>query len=504
MAKVYINNFSGGMAKDSREPSTTKCAYIENFDILNHPHKLVPMQSTTANETFYAGGTNYGIQRFLAAKFGSTVNVIGLGKTSTSKPELFVKRTSLGIIAEDWDTALTASGAATGSFDNRMWHVFQDYAYFLAGSRYVGRVGPLASGSSATLVDTYYDAGVYTNASDAMTHSKLGIMYFGVDNKVYKNENGTISLGITLPSKYKISVVSEYQNYIAIGCTSVNDTGEDSVVYLWDGQSTLEDLSEAIPWGNGQLEVLGNIDGSLVGISMTQFGTFDINVRIVVRQFSGGAPVIIKEIIGTSSTLGSGSGGYKYQQNTGNKIYFVLDIKINGTSRRCIGVVGKGEDGNWVLAGDISVNNTTDAPQILGFRKIGDYWWHAFYETHIYRTSTISFNFGVGTYESLVNPNMPLEDRHKHKILRAVSVGYEKISADGGTIVLYYRVDGETSWTTLFTETTVGKFYTEATAESDGTPLKEGREFEFKVVSTSVNITEISYRYDTITSQING
>lgn len=499
MGIVRINNFSGGIAKDTREPSTTKCAYSQNFDVLTYPRKLKPFVGMTANET-----TTYGLTDFLYGSFGSGIstNILAYGRqTGADRPELYMK--SGDVVTGSWTTALTATGAASRArtSGSNLFHLYKGYVYFGCGARYIGRAGDLANGTAATLVDNFYDATSFTTVTQAITHPKDDIMYFGVDNKIYKNDSGTITLGLTLPTYLTVTSVTQYENYLAIACKVSNIIG-NSIVYLWDRDSTLNTITESIDWGSGILHVLDNIDGSLIGVSYLGSTSLNLASRIIIKQYSGGAPVIIKELIGSaqqaySSTLFA----KKYKAN--NNLYFRGEININGTARLCLFVVGKDENGQWVVSGDINVNNDTTVTTIDGFVKFEDIWFVAYNtDGSVNRTVSNGTSTGTSIYESLVNPSMPLDDRHKHKKLRAISVAYEKI-VGAGAVVLEYRVDGATSWTSVASNV-ANSFFLEATAESDGTPFADFREIEFRVESSGATITEIGYRYDLLTSQING
>ncbi|GAH30408.1 unnamed protein product, partial [marine sediment metagenome] len=83
-----------------------------------------------------------------------------------------------------------------------------------------------------------------------------------------------------------ITSICEFGNYLAIGAAPLSGLG-GSVVYLWDRDSSLTTLSEIIDFGEGNLRVLEEIDGVLIGISSVG-GTSDrFDDKAVFRLVSG-------------------------------------------------------------------------------------------------------------------------------------------------------------------------------------------------------------------------
>ena len=77
---------------------------------------------------------------------------------------------------------------------------------------------------------------------------------------------GTVTDGAkTVPSNFKITSLANYGNYLAIGCAPISTYNGRSKVFLWNLSSDL--FQEAIDWGEGELRVLENIEGYLVGIT---------------------------------------------------------------------------------------------------------------------------------------------------------------------------------------------------------------------------------------------
>ena len=500
MGKVIVNNFSGGISADTRDPSTNKFALSKNFDIFSYPHRLMPFHGMTANETLA-----YFLTDFVYGDFGTGIssNVLAFGVQSgqaiDGHPELY--RKSGDLLTSGWTTALTATGAASGtrgpSSTYRLFHLYHNYVYFHSG-QYIGRAGDLANGTAATLVDTYYGLGsTPTTVTEGFTHPKDDIMYVGVDNKLYKNDSGTFSLALTLPTYLYLSSITDYGNYLAIACKPTSNVGS-SVVYLWDRDTSLTTLSESIDWGSGVLKILHNIEGTLVGVSLIGATIFDLVPKLVIKTYSGGVALTQRELVAENSAIAL----YDKKTSSGNRLYFGAKITLNGTNLNGMFAVSRNAAGEWVVTPDVNVDNDTALTgNIEGFNKLNDIWFIAHNgDGSVNRTISDSSYSGTSIYESQVNPNMPLLDRSKDKQLMAVSLSYLPLPTNG-QVVLKYRVDGG-SWTIIFTETADGATITER-VKADGEEFTSGREYEFHIESTGgAVVTELAYNYQNLTSAV--
>ncbi|WP_395019797.1 hypothetical protein [Dongia sp.] len=498
MPSVSIKNFSGSIAKDAREASTSKCGFTSNFDVLTYPFALKPFPGMVANEN-----TSFVITDFFYGVFGTGIgtNVLGYGRqTGADRPEIYMKTGD--VVTSGWTTALSTTGAATQtrSSGSNLWHLYKNYGYFACGNRYIGRVGDLSSGTSATLVDNYYDLTSFTTVTQAITHPTDDRMYFGVDNKVYVNNAGTISLALTLPSFLTITSVEAQGNYLSIACKPSSNIG-NSIVFLWDRDTSLATVSESIDWGNGMLNVIGTVDGILIGVSLLGATSFNLVPRIVVKAYADGYPVVVGEIVSESSAIDLRMRKWK----SNNTLYFAAKLTKNGVVRNQLFAVGKDPNGRIVVVGDVLVDNDTAlSGNINGFAKFEDVWFIAHNDNgSVNRTISDGSYSGTSTYDTLKNHGMPLEDRHSLKKLEAVGMRYDPL-ASTATAGIEYRVDGST-WTEAFTDTADNGTVLEATAAADGTPFLEGLDYEFRAKSTGgARINEIFYRYSTVTSQTDG
>ncbi len=507
MTRVVIQKLaSEGIAKNSRTPSITKAAYVQNFDVLTYPNSLKPYPGMVANETKAYFITDF---QYVVGGVGVSTNILGFGVVSGQSTgghaELYMKTGD--VVTGGWTTVLASPGGAVKNRSANLFFLYKGYIYYGSAGTHISRIGDLeVSGTGATLSETYFAVGGvgFTNLTQAIRHSKDDIMYFGLDNKVYyKNGTaGTISLGVTLPSDLIVTSLVEYGNYIMIACKP-SDGVNESVSFLWDRDTSLNTVTESIPWGTGLLKIIGTVDGVPIGISIIGTNSFDVvSPRIVIKKYVGGEPQIVHELISENSVIDLTQ--KKWQTN--NRLFFGAKITLNGALRHCMFVVGKDENGEIIVVPDVNVNNDTALTgNIDGFAKFGGVWYIAYNtDGSVNRTITDGSYSGTSIYESLKTPSMPIADRHLPKQISAISASYSKLPGVGQTLVSY-RVDGSTTWETIQTDAVDNSVFMEATAEDDGTPFAEGREPEFRLESTGgAEITEFSYRYKVKSSQIDG
>jgi hypothetical protein len=125
--------------------------------------------------------------------------------------------------------------------------------------------------------------------------------------------------------------------------------------------------------------------------------------------------------------------------------------------------------------------------------------WVGFDTNKFYRTNVSSALYPTATYESLINPNMTLDDRTKLKKLKFVSVAKASTT---GQLVVYVSVDGG-AYQSVVTLTASSKLVKKESRLATGGQFTEGYEFKFKVESTSgAELTEIKYAYELVEKNI--
>ena len=451
-----ITQFNGGMVNDRRSTDTRYAAVVKHFDIKTRPHALVPYRS------FEDGDSSSSTQKIVnIIPVGSTL--YGLGVVSgTARVKVFTK-TDLS------NATWTTPGNGESASRTRQEDVFVYY-------RKVNKVFGLHGGDQAwshtvggAAFSETAQAIAYTNAAQGLVHSKDDVYYQPYDNKIATNNNDSwTAAALTLPSDIIITSIFEQGNYLGIACRSQQSAGK-SRVYLWDRDSSVATLSENIDFGTGDLMVAEEMDGGILGISRLGSSSEIFNPKVIFRYWSGGSGArIIKEM--ECDVSGTFSLGIEKQKNNGT-LYFSLTITQNGTQNLGVWAVCTSSDGLSVWLDRVS----TAAPD--NFLIHGNYAFIPSSSGATMEKSDDQANFTTtSAYESLI---FNLGDSAIYKDLVRASVMFEPLPANG-QVVFKYRVNAETSYTTLFTHTT-----DDAIAQSVVTDLpKHFREIQFRIEST--------------------
>lgn len=486
MATISLNRFEGGITADARDETPGVVKMVKHFDILTRPKSLTPFHSQVTGDSV---PTTHQFTDFLY--YNSNVYAAGIDG-STGKITVHYKS---DFTSTTWNSFANNAGT-TG---NPIRGVFIEYhgkayGFYDTGLVWVDDLAGGAWNESGTGTSTTISSSATVGSIAACVHSKDDCLYMATKNVIGRNNNGTWNAAaLTLPTRYVITAMCEYGNYLAIACKPIY-SGK-SVVYLWDRDSSLNTVSEVIDWGFGNIQVLEQVDGELIGISLRQdpLSLGVGNNRIIFRHYvSGAGAVTFKELLGSSATGLQLLTGQKFNAN---RLYFLAGITIDSVLHNGVWGLGKNQYGRWVVWFDKLPNNDTAiaGSSLVGFFVIGDFTFIAYNDSGYKLTQTtnnISVYTGSSLIETVVNPLMPLVDQTKNKQVTGLAVSCEPIPS-GGQIVAKYKVDGG-SWTTVFTETTTGR----VTSEKNFSSVL-GREFEFRVESTGgVVITEIKYMYE--------
>lgn len=328
-------------------------------------------------------------------------------------------------------------------------------------------------------------------------------LYMFYDNKVVRvSPTGVVEDDVcsALPTGYHITCASTYGSYLAIGMTD----GQRSTVFIWDYVSDTT-VADKIDWGDGQLKVLGTIDGKLVGVSDVDLSTnFFLNGLMSIRMWAGGAPSVVKEV---NTKVGGGTlltGGIVKN----NKLYFVASLPLNQststTSTFHTGIWCWGRKdvySNYALSLEyIEDGVTTNVINSFGIQ--GDYWYISYNsDGSVSKTDDHTSNYTTtSVFESQI---LNGDSSSTKKKLIGVTVDTEPLPS-AGQVVLKYRKDEETSWTTIFTNTTDNSItHSALNIESSGATLPEFRELQLRVESTGgAEITAIKCKYEALDKEI--
>lgn len=505
MKIAVINRFDGGMVNDPRDIRSNVCRLCKHFDAFTDPHRLVPRYSQIA------GDSSSSTQKLKNFAFDGAILYAYGHETSAGTNSFIYKVTA--VTTSTWTTVkntqrevLNANNSAVDNFPFFAYYGKTSALYGAGGGRYFWKYAP----GTDTLTNQAYDATSYTVVSNAIVHSKDDIMYVGADNKIIKNDNDSWSVGLTLSTRYVITSICEYGDFVAVGVRH-KGTG-NSRVFLWNRDETTMTVSESIDWESGALLMLEELEGYLVGVSFTGISNWDASAsfdnlgkgRTILRSFAGaGGATKFAEFTGFDQTRTIQGTMYKFKND--HRILFPATIYTDGTpasqgtGQRGIWSITRGSQG-FALTKEFSYLNDTGGGGQFGLIQIGNFLYDSYYDgaSHYTDRTDNAITFTQSSIiETIVNQNMEPADRLRKKQLGAVAVFTEKLTS-GMQVVVDYKVDGG-AWTTVLTKTSsspdtdlVG-YETAAPASGQFT---SGREYEFRITSTGGAVpTALAYGY---------
>lgn len=500
MPTININKWNTGIRNDPRDVSEGASVMCSNFDGLTDNFRLIPYRDSQNGNTNQSDNKIKNFQ--VALRSAPNYSLFGLGVvTGQSYAKIFYKDITTGgsndLDDSDWaETSNNASASGATSFDLFVYYKKTGKIYGARNGSHIWAYDPTGS---VAFADTH-QALSYTNISQGLVHSKDDILYIPYDNVIATNNNGSWNTtALTLPSHLRIRSLCEYGNYLAIACEPLTGSTPGfggSVVYLWDRDSTLNTLTESIYWGDERLLVLEEVNGTLIGISIVT-GSTRFNSRVVFRYVSGSSAIKFNEF---TSTTGMDLLPFKQKINT--RLYFLLEMTVDGISRNGVWSVG-GAPGAFSIFHERTTNNdsTFTDLELFAFQFIGDFLFISYADSavnYMKKTNSSSSYTATSIFETTINPKMSLQDRVRPKKLMGIRLVYEPI-ASGGQVLLKYRVDSTTSWssaTTIRTDSTVGSRVMELT-KAGNSPFRDGREYEFRIESKGVTVVDFSYAYKT-------
>ena len=308
------------------------------------------------------------------------------------------------------------------------------------------------------------------------------IFYNNIVVRIYPS--GTVQdQALKLPTNLKITSACNFGNYMAIGCSPTSIYNGTSKVFLWNLYSP--DVQEVIDWGEGELRVLESVEGMLVGVTDRYLNNASGAGRgsMIIQGYSGGSPQVLKEVF-TSKLNAIGIPNYKAVKN--NRLFFAAKIFTNdaGTEyNEGLWSFGrKNANYPYSLSLDyISENISTSGIQSFG--SAGNF----FFIAHSGDGSVDKINdSAVFTMTSILETQvLNFGSTELDKRLDSFKVSCRK-QASGESIVVKYKVDDATSWTTIGTyDTDGGLSHTFLNEEANSNvAFKSGREFKFQINST--------------------
>lgn len=483
ITKHLINRFDGGATDDHRINIANKYALTKNFDAFTYAHKLVPQYRTVANEV-----KSQKVVKFIYAQWTSDATypnrLYGYGVAfGTTCPGVFMWKIDDGTFARE--VPINNTSAVSGRNEDVFFY-YKRYIYMWAGGSKLVRFDTQASDA----FNDSYQTISYTNVAQPVLHPSDDIAYFFTDNNVHTlNGASWTTNALVLPSQYKITGACAYGNYLAIACTTLGSVEKNSVVFLWDRDSSITTLSQRIDFGQGEIKHIANLNNRLVTV-MNHYAnnsTFGLtNGKIIVKTYNGNFGQPLNEFINDSYTADLMT---KTNYVRDGKLFFPANPKFNGDTR--LGIWGV--DGN----GKMTISFIEEeATQYDGIYMTGNIWWIAhsgdgsvnYIDTAAYSTTNPS------VYESLLIGST----NNTNKLISAGVLTEPMPSA--GQIVLKYRLGDTGNWITIYTDGTDSSTFHEAiNIESSGDTLPDYHELQFQINSTGgAVVTGIEFKEESI------
>ncbi len=485
--ETTVDDFSKGIVNDSRDPRKGVARMVTNFNLADTP-RLTPYRDSEDGDSASATSKKQNFE--IALRTGTTYSLYALGvKSGAATAEVTYKNLTTGAANDlddnGWTNTTNNQSASVTAFFNLFKYYTKTGLIYGAKTNKIWAYDPSGSASfDEDVIST--DGGSsfnFTNIAQGLVHSKDDVLYIPYDNIIASNNNKTwVNAAITIPAHLKINSICEYGNYLAIGASPLSGIG-NSRVYLWDRDSSLTTLSESIDWGVGELKVLEEVDGYLVGISKVG-GTSDAFVgRVIFRYLVGNRARKYDELVTGSSSITL----LTVKQKIDNRVYFMLSCTINGAVREGLWSFGRSllED-SFTIVHERTPNNDTALTangQVRGFYKVGDFTFISYINASsvfaISKTNDQSNFTATSIYESRIFGT--LSPSFKKDLLGATVT--TPFLPTAGQIVLEYAVDeniGTDTWTNIFTEATDNSISFSAV---NSLP-KDYKEIQFRIEST--------------------
>lgn len=474
----FFDSFDGGIAEDTRDPVKGQSALTHHFD-LSKRRRLIPYRDMEDEGGSISAYKIKSVELFTDS--AGAQNLFGLGNVSGQNyPQILEK--SGNIVTSNFGTSTGGNGTSGTVLAHTLrGYKNQNKLYFLKTSSstvILGSYDP-ASNTLAETVGTISDSattGIYPRPH---IHPLDDIMYMAAGNTVAKLDGSTFTASaVTVPAHLDIVSITDLGPFLVLICAPV-DIGGKSVMFLWGRDTSIVEMDEAVDLGEGAALVGENIQGRIVTISApaTSAGTaVDFVPTIVFREYTGGSPRVVHEIrwegSGTPTTLLK-----NLKAKHRDDLYFTLKQYIENKTVNQVWRCGYNREGQFFVAPDRLANNDTALTGTVdGFDIIGDVMWVAYNADGSLKRTDDGANYtATAIWES------PTLRSGATETIVGTSVHTEPLPTSG-QVVLKYRVNENTSWTTVATYTTDNGLRFDATPAMFST--KDGREWHFRLEST--------------------
>lgn len=471
------NSFFGGIADDIRKASLNEFSISKHFDVFSNPHRLTPYRSLEADTETSVSSTD--LKQYLVRDFiyaSASTKEYGLGQTGAGLTKIVQKA-----VAESGLWTTPASSEGNGAVKNGCFFEFKDYAWGFQGTNQIFKWGLLSGTPSITNSVATVASTITSVANGVIAADGNGYMaYNNVVVRIATDASTITDSAKTVPDNYKITSLENYGSYLAIGCSPKDSFNGTSKVFIWNLSSDL--FAETIDWGEGELRVLGTVEGLLVGISDRYLNNATGAGRgsMVIRGYSGGAAQVLKEVF-TQALVGKTMPTSKVVKN--DRLFFAAKIMTNAAGTEYnegIWSFGrKNVNYPYALTLDI-VCEEADTDGIQAFGVAGSFFFIAHsLDGSISKTNDASTFSYTSIFESLILGDGFTNRKLKEFILTTAPI------PTGGSVTVKVKNDDDTSYTTIGTLSTVGATSRQfLNIESSGVNFPSSRESQFRIEST--------------------
>jgi len=474
---VKQNNFFGGVSDDPRKQIGGECIISKHFDIFSQPNRLVPYRSLEADTETSVSATDlkqYVVQdAFYATASGK---LYGLGVNGTGLTKIVQKADATTGL---WTKPDSSEG--NGARQQGCFFEFKDYAWGFQGTNQIFKWGLLSGTPSITNSVATVGATITSVANGIIAADGNGYMaYNNVVVRIATDASTITDSAKTVPAEYKITSLTNYGSYMAIGCSPKYSYNGESKVFIWNLSSDL--FAETIPWGEGELRVLDVVEGMLVGVSdrFLNNATGAGIGSMIIRGYSGGAAQVLKEVF-TKALVGKTIPTAKTVKS--GRLFFAAKIMTNSAGTEY-------HEGLWSF-GRKNVNypfsltldivcEEANTSGIQGFTTAGNFFFifHS-NDGSIAKTNDVSTYRYTSIFETLI-----LGDGFTNRQLKRFILTTAPLPT-GGSVTVKVKNDDDTSFTTIGTYSTVGGTFRKfVNIESTSAAFPTSRESQFRIEST--------------------
>lgn len=490
--QIQINNFSGGISDDPRKNTQTEFQLTKHFDIFSQPNRLIPYRSLETDTDTAISSTD--LKQYLVRDFqyaSASAKLYGLGQTGAGLTKIVQKADATSGL---WTTPASSDG--NGAVKNGLFVEFKDYLWGLQGTNQLWKWGLLSGTPSIT--------NSVSTTTTTITSVAQGII--AADANLYLPYNNTLiritpgltvtDVVISVPSNFKITSICNFGNYMAIGCAPISSFNGVSKVFLWNLSSDL--FTETLDCGEGDLRVVETVEGMLVMIIDRYLNNSSGAGRgsMIIQTYTGGSPQVVKEIF-TQALVGKTIPSSKAIKNS--RLFFAAKIMTNSagtTYNEGIWSFGrKNTNYPYSLTLDI-IDENINTSGIQSFGLAGNYFFIAHSsDGSLDKTNDASFYAFTSVYESQIfSFGDPCIEKQLHKFSL-----YTAPIPTSGSVTVKYKLNNETSFTTIGTLSTVGALSRDfVNVESSGVDFPSFKEIQFRIESITGGAEITGFKFEAL------